>query len=107
MSVTLKWNGDYVMRTFRARAQRGLQEAGRRALARCKELTPVDTGRLRASMRILVDSRGLKVSIGSDVPYAKYVEFGTSRMAPRAMIRRTLDEFGPEFTDIIVAAMGE
>lgn len=101
------WRGDYVMRTYRARAQKGLLEAGRQALARCQAITPVDTGKLRASMRIVVDSRGLKVLIGSDVKYAKYLEFGTSRMAPRAMIRRTLDEFAPVFTDIIIAAMGE
>jgi HK97 gp10 family phage protein len=101
------WRGDYVAKHIRARAQKGLIEAGRLALAHCQEITPVDTGRLRDSLRILVDTRGLKVSIGSDVPYSKYVEFGTSRMAPRAMIRRTLDEFGPTFTDIIIAAMGE
>lgn len=41
-----------------------------------------DTGRLANSI-VFKDEGRLAVSVGSDVVYASYLEFGTSRMAPR------------------------
>lgn len=41
-----------------------------------------DTGRLANSIVFKSDGR-LSVSVGSDLAYAAYLEFGTSRMAPR------------------------
>jgi HK97 gp10 family phage protein len=50
----------------------------------------VDTGRLRASITHTLperDERGLRVRVGTDVEYARYLEFGTRRMAPRPFLR--------------------
>lgn len=46
-----------------------------------KRLCPVDTGRLRSSIthQVAVDVRGLAARIGTNVDYAPWVEFGTSR----------------------------
>lgn len=46
-----------------------------------KRLCPVDTGRLRSSIthEVAVDLDGLVARIGTNVEYAPYVEFGTSR----------------------------
>jgi len=55
-----------------------------------KRRTPVDTGRLRASFQ----NRGtvFGAEVFSDVDYAKYVEYGTSRFTARAMMRRGAEE---------------
>lgn len=60
---------------------------------------PVDTGNLRSSIgyetRELVGS--VEAEIGATADYAAYVEFGTSRMAPRAFLGPSLDRNGPAF----------
>ncbi len=55
-----------------------------------RKVTPVDTGRLRNSIHpeALQDSGDVLVgTVGTDVEYSVYVEFGTSKMEPRAMFR--------------------
>lgn len=53
-----------------------------------KHLCPVDTGRLRASIVTteVPDPDGVTVTVGTDVEYAPYVEFGTSRMAAQPFL---------------------
>lgn len=67
-------------RTIRGASRNELDESARRVLNRAKVLAPVDTGRLRASIRI--ESRRTFTlrtvyTIGSDVFYAPYVNDGT------------------------------
>ena len=52
-----------------------------------KNRTPAPTGRLKASMTAR-KVKFLEHEVATAVKYAPYVEFGTSRMAPRAMMRR-------------------
>lgn len=58
--------------------------AGHRA-----EERSVDTGRFMGSVR-KVDVAPLVVAVETDVEYAKFLEFGTSRFAPRMHFRNTL-----------------
>ena len=53
-----------------------------------KRRTPVDTGHLRNSWHTDVEVRGtiVHVSVGSNVEYAVYVEFGPSEMEARHML---------------------
>ncbi len=51
------------------------------AAQRARELCPVDTGRLRDSIRVERDGNAARVSANTD--YAAYVEFGTSKTAPQ------------------------
>ena len=48
---------------------------GKIAEANCKELCPVDTGRLRNSITYDVSEDGKSVIVGTNVKYATYVEF--------------------------------
>jgi hypothetical protein len=51
--------------------------------------TPVLTGALRAGWRVARVGDG-HYAVSNGVRYAGYVEYGTSRMAPRAMLGRAL-----------------
>jgi len=67
-------------RVIQDASRRELGEASRQAVNRAKVLAPVDTGRLRASIR--VEARRTltlrsRYTIGSDVYYAPFVNDGT------------------------------
>lgn len=72
-----------------------------------KERVPVRTGTLRRSLAIEDGPGPLEVSIGSDVEYAPYVEFGTSKMAARPYLRPALDENIGEVQTVIGEALWE
>lgn len=57
-----------------------LQNIGLLVERRAKELCPVDLGILRASIESQVVPKERAVYIGTNVDYAKYVEYGTARM---------------------------
>lgn len=46
-------------------------------------------------------------AIGTDVEYAPFVEFGTSRMAAQAQVRQGLEEGAPVFADEAARALGD
>lgn len=60
------------------------------------------TGRLRASIthEILDDATGPFARVGTNLPYALYLELGTRRMAPRPFLRRALDESRDAIRDL-------
>lgn len=65
---------------------------------RAQDLVPVDTGRLRDSIRVTkVGSREYTVGPGDEVEYAEYVEFGTSRMAAQPYMRPAAEIARREF----------
>ena len=67
-------------RTFKAQGKREGDAAARQVVNRAKVLCPVDTGRLRASIRVERRSLfGLRLrwTVGSDVEYASMVNDGT------------------------------
>ena len=55
---------------------------------KAKELCPVRTGRLRASINSRVS--GKDVMVGTNVIYAPHVEFGTSRQRAKPYLRPAL-----------------
>lgn len=60
-------------------------------LERIVRRTPVITGTLRDGWEVTSQSKSSFV-ISNDVEYAGYVEYGTEKMEPRAMVRTTLEE---------------
>lgn len=57
--------------------------------AQAKSLTPVDTGRLRNSEHSTVtgNAQSAEGSVSTNVEYAPYVEFGTSKMKAQPYLR--------------------
>lgn len=84
-----------------AAAGRHLRSTAQQVETTAKQLAPVHTGTLRRSISHRVNNiaGGAEAVVGSDVPYAGYVERGTSRMAPRAYLGPALDRHSGEFVD--------
>lgn len=61
-------------------AAEALHKTGQDVIQLTKQLTPVDTGNLQRSYRVEEVSES-KVTVGTDVEYAPFVEFGTSRQS--------------------------
>ena len=84
---------------YAKRAKGATMKAGLKAEALVKKKTPVDTGNLRSSINTRQVSQGrdkTEVVVGTNVSYAPHVEFGTKKMKPRSMFRRTIDEDGKD-----------
>lgn len=60
---------------------KGVKKAALLVQSDAKRLVPVDTGRLRNSITIesVVTETGAEASVGSNVEYAPYMEYGTGR----------------------------
>jgi HK97 gp10 family phage protein len=99
--VRLVWKGDEVSRYAKRRLEAALRVAADELLRIARELCPVDTGRLRASLRVVVDGQRLKVILSTDVEYAIWVEFGSSRQPPNWFMRISMDEIASKFEAII------
>lgn len=86
---SLRWHGPAARRLVEAAAERQLRRAGAAVVAHARRLAPVRTGALRDSIGYEVRRapRGPVLVVFAAVPYAIYVEFGTSRMGARPYLR--------------------
>lgn len=75
-----------------------LEEIGLVAEGYAKRKCPVDTGRLRNSITHV--QHGDTVSIGTNVPYAAYVELGTSRQKAQPYLKPAANDHKKKYTDI-------
>jgi HK97 gp10 family phage protein len=86
---------DSLILALGGRAQRVVRALALDVEARAKAKAPVDTGNLRRSYHTEPDPSdpaGLTVLVGTNVGYAAFVEFGTSRMAPRPHLIPAVEE---------------
>lgn len=81
---------DRVKRLIAAGLEKGLTMAALTIDKAAKGKAPVDTGRLRASIGYEVS--GESAVIGTNVEYARWMEFGSSRKNPNCFLRPALDE---------------
>lgn len=70
-----------------------------------KERCPVDTGRLRSSIHVLFRDDEMGAEVGTNVNYAGYVEFGTSRMRARPYMFPAAEEQQDHYTNQMAAAL--
>ena len=81
-------------RATAARLKAWKKEVYKEFIRRLELKTPVDTGNLQASWKrdsTPPEGRDFFV-IKSEVDYAQWVEYGSTKMQPRRMVRRTLAE---------------
>lgn len=98
-------NSEEVLKAFDNAIERGLEAIGLVAEGYAKQSCPVDTGRLRNSISHAVDPIGNAAYIGTNVEYAPYVEFGTSKMAPRPFLRPAALEHSEEYKALMKESM--
>jgi HK97 gp10 family phage protein len=74
--------------------EKALSQAVRKAAfmleAEAKRLAPVDTGHLRNSIQ--TSAEGMKATVGTNVEYAVFQEYGTHRQSGRPFMRPAADK---------------
>lgn len=94
-----------------ARVALAVRATAARVEAEAKQFAPVDTGNLRSSIGtdIVGDSRSAAVEaqVGPTATYGRFVELGTSRMAPRAYLGPAFDRAQPGFVAALEQIAGE
>lgn len=99
VSIILQDNSDLFKRGKDGAIARALEVIGLVAEGYAKRLCPVDTGRLRSSISHARDEDS--AYIGTNVEYAPYVEFGTSRQKARPYLKPAATEHGDEYREIV------
>lgn len=94
--VRLVWNGPKVQRQLRRQAAEALDRFTRDLEYVAKELTPVDTGELRDSIRVDRNIPEMTFTLVATAPHAIWVSSGTSRMPPRPFFTWALAIMAPE-----------
>ncbi|MFJ2298155.1 HK97-gp10 family putative phage morphogenesis protein [Oerskovia paurometabola] len=94
------------------KVQTVMRKTARDIEADAKAFAPVDTGNLRSTighsdLRTVGQSGTLEVEIGPTANYGVFVEFGTSRMAPRAFMGPAFDRRSPGFVSALEDIVGE
>lgn len=73
-------------------------------LALVKARTPVDTSKLKGNWEARLEGNGIRFT--NDTPYAGFVEFGTRKMSPRAMLTRSLIDIEEVFIEELYKDIG-
>ena len=100
MDVTITSNADAFRGELRDVLPKILESWGIVAEGYAKLNCPVDTGRLRSSITHERDDEEGQVQIGTNVEYAPYVEYGTSRMKAQPYLEPAILDNISEYQDI-------
>ena len=76
------------VKTVNKQTPKTLDEIGKEVMKKAKAGTPVRSGRLKGGWFLQKNRKDLFII--NKVPYASYVEDGTSKMRPRHMLRNAL-----------------
>lgn len=106
MGVTVQNdNTAQVVAAIKAGIRGALDQSGQLVENAAARQCPVDTGRLRNSLKHQLEGDAV-CQIGSDVEYGIYVECGTSRMRARAFLRPALEHNEGQIRRIFQDALG-
>jgi HK97 gp10 family phage protein len=90
----------------RRTVQREVMRSALKVQAGAKVRCPVDTGRLRNSIAVEIQDEGLSALVGTNVEYAPFVEFGTSRQRPQPYLFPAYEEEHPQFVERLRRELG-
>lgn len=83
--------------------QKALETIGLIGEGYAKLACPVDTGRLRNSISHAVDEQS--AVIGTNVEYAAYVEYGTTKTKAQPYLKPAATEHGDEYREIVESTL--
>lgn len=98
-------NTDKIIEYEKEAIRRALEIIGLLAEAYAIKKCPVDTGRLRGSISHGVDEAEQCAFIGTNVEYAPYVEYGTSKMKPKPFFKPAVNNHVNEYKAIFEECM--
>lgn len=120
IEVTLTSNKDEILEALGVQLGQALIAVGMTAESNAKQEitkavydTPesksgyIRTGRLRNSISYAVDTDAGDVYIGSNVEYAPYVEFGTSKMRERPFLKPAAENYTSQYMELVREALTE
>ncbi len=92
--MTISYYGELFNAPFKNKMNVALEAAAKKTKdfsdKLVKSKTPVQTGKLQKNWQFILEGHGIRYL--NQTPYAAFVELGTSKMAPRAMLTRSLPE---------------
>lgn len=100
MSVRYTSHKKEALAKIEAAIPKALEIVGGTAERHVKEITPVDTGRLRNSIAHAMVGNNA-TAVGTSVEYAIYVEFGTYKMSAQPYLRPGIENHANEYAMII------
>ena len=101
----MEWKGDKFLKALKSGTEKALRTGALIVEGDAVLRAPVDTGNLRASITHRVD--GDEAIIGTNVEYAPYLEFGTSKQSPQPYLRPALDENKSQVRNIMGKIIGD
>lgn len=101
MLVIQQDNTQQIANAFDTAYAKALEEIGLAAERFAKKACPVDTGRLRNSITHVINMGMEEVFIGTNVPYAPYVEDGTHKMAGKKFLYQAASQHGDFYRRIL------
>jgi HK97 gp10 family phage protein len=99
--MAFKSNFGEIRKKFTSGKEKALEAVGVFVKGETQSRCPVDTGNLRASYTHKTDARAGKVTIGSPVEYAVYVEKGTKSSAKQPHLTPAFEENMKEIEKIV------
>lgn len=82
-------------RNIRRQAEEATLQAAQDVAVIARQRAPVKTGNLRDSITVYRNTQG-NAEVGTDVEYAKAVEYGTSRQAAQPYLRPAMEAVKPQ-----------
>ena len=104
MKVTYKSNTDKVKANFKRATEKALTTSALLVEGDAKLRAPVDTGNLRSSLNHKVETD--RATIGTNVEYAPFVEFSTSRTPAQPFLEPALRENKDKIIKIFKSEIG-
>lgn len=96
--ISIESNAAEIKAAKDAAIERALEAIGLQAEGNVAMLAPVDTGRLRGSITHEVD--GDTAYIGTNVEYAPYVEYGTSKTKAHPFLKPGIQDHMSEYQSL-------
>lgn len=106
-----EWNGAQITEAMKRGIERGLEAVGVFVEGAAVDLCPVGKypagsgrvgGRLKGSISHQTNFQEASVKVGTNVEYAPYVEFGTSRQKAQPYLRPAIDANEKKINDIFI-----